>query len=227
MIDDLKLFGLDDSDIDFNNCERPIHNKLLPALLELKYAAKLNGFNLQVVSGYRSFDRQLDIWNEKAKGMRPVLDANEYPLIVNRLSKRDLVLAILRWSALPGTSRHHWGTEIDVIDAAVLDKGQSFELTMQETQEGGIFAEFHLWLNECLNRETFGFFRPYSADCGGVSPEPWHLSYAPCANYFERLQRTDHFKLSLKTLLLERELILIEEVTEELEAIISRFVLTD
>ena len=27
----------------------------------------------------------------------------------------------------------------------------------------------------------FGFFRPYRTDRGGVSPEPWHLSYAPVA----------------------------------------------
>jgi hypothetical protein len=27
--------------------------------------------------------------------------------------------------------------------------------------------------------ERFGFFRPYRTDRGGVSPEPWHLSYAP------------------------------------------------
>jgi hypothetical protein len=28
---------------------------------------------------------------------------------------------------------------------------------------------------------AFGFFRPYATDRGGVSPEPWHLSYAPVA----------------------------------------------
>ena len=27
--------------------------------------------------------------------------------------------------------------------------------------------------------QRFGFFRPYRTDRGGVSPEPWHLSYAP------------------------------------------------
>jgi hypothetical protein len=28
---------------------------------------------------------------------------------------------------------------------------------------------------------AFGFFRPYTTDRGGVSPEPWHLSYARVA----------------------------------------------
>jgi hypothetical protein len=27
--------------------------------------------------------------------------------------------------------------------------------------------------------QLYGFFRPYRTDRGGVSPEPWHLSYVP------------------------------------------------
>ena len=33
------------------------------------------------------------------------------------------------------------------------------------------------WL--AANLGDYGFFRPYRTDRGGVSPEPWHLSYAP------------------------------------------------
>jgi len=33
------------------------------------------------------------------------------------------------------------------------------------------------WLNQ--HAAEFGFFRPYRTDRGGVSPEPWHFSYAP------------------------------------------------
>jgi len=52
--------------------------------------------------------RQAEIWNAKAAGLRPVLDANEQPIDTGTLSERELVFAILRWSALPGASRHHW-----------------------------------------------------------------------------------------------------------------------
>jgi len=42
------------------------------------------------------------------------------------------VRAILHWSALPGASRHHWGTEIDVIDRAALADGRKAQLIPAE-----------------------------------------------------------------------------------------------
>ncbi len=38
-------------------------------------------------------------------------------------AEAERVAAILVWSALPGASRHHWGTDCDVIDAAALPPG--------------------------------------------------------------------------------------------------------
>ena len=85
--------------------------------------------------------------------------------------------AILLWSALPGASRHHWGTEIDVIDRAALRPGQHAQLIPAEYCAEGVFGGLDRWLTE--HAGAFGFFRPYDRDRGGVQPEPWHLSFAP------------------------------------------------
>ena len=97
-----------------------------------------------------------------------------------------MVLAILRWSALPGASRHHWGTELDVFDAAAKPDGYTVELIPDEVNPGGMFGPLHAWLDERMAEGTaFGFFRPYDQDRGGVAPERWHLSCAPVAAHFE------------------------------------------
>ena len=90
------------------------------ALGALRGKAARKGFDLQVASGFRSFDRQLTIWNGKARGERPVHDDEGLPVNLDRLSPVERVTAILRFSALPGASRHHWGTDVDVFDAAAL-----------------------------------------------------------------------------------------------------------
>ena len=87
---------------------------------------------------------------------------------------------ILRFSALPGTSRHHWGTDIDVYDRAALSVGQRPALLPSEYQAKGVFARLGEWLKEHMARDDAeGFFRPYDVDTGGVSVEPWHLSFRP------------------------------------------------
>lgn len=80
---------------------------------------------------------------------------------------------------LPGASRHHWGTEIDVCDYQALPKNYQLQLIPQEYDEGGYLAAFSVWLDD--NIADCGFYRPYDQDRGGVSREPWHLSYAPIA----------------------------------------------
>jgi LAS superfamily LD-carboxypeptidase LdcB len=89
------------------------------------------------------------------------------------------VAAILWWSALPGASRHHWGTDFDVMDLAALPPGYRIQVVPAEYQAGGPFHRLTTWLDAHMH--AFGFFRPYATDRGGVSPEPWHLSYAPLA----------------------------------------------
>jgi LAS superfamily LD-carboxypeptidase LdcB len=163
--------------------EVKIHPQILDALLQLSDSAKSAGFDLRVASGFRSFERQLLIWNNKASGVRPVLDKSGAVIDINSLSDDEKLFTILHWSALPGASRHHWGTDIDVFDASRLPEGYELQLTVEETESDGPFAEFHQWLTEELDGGS-DFFRPYIHGVGGISPEPWHLSYAPLAHIF-------------------------------------------
>jgi LAS superfamily LD-carboxypeptidase LdcB len=110
-----------------------------------------------------------------------VLDQFGQPIDINSLSDEEKVFAILRWSALPGASRHHWGTDLDVYDASNITADYNLQLTVEETQGDGPFAQFHQWLSQELQQNPRGFYRPYVAGVGGIAPEPWHLSYAPIA----------------------------------------------
>lgn len=194
---------------------------LAEPLEQLRKAAQAEGFRLEVASGFRSFERQLQIWNAKAQGERPVLDDSGQPLDLGALSEPQRMFAILRWSALPGSSRHHWGTDLDVYDSSRLPPGYQLQLTQEETRGEGPCAAFHAWLGDYLASERNpGFFRPYDRDRGGVAPEPWHLSYAPLASPLaEQLTPS-----ALAPILESSDLLLKDAVLEQLEDIFARFV---
>ncbi len=156
-----------------------LHPEAASAFLGLRAAAATAGIELSPVSSFRDFDRQVTIWNEKFAGSRPLLDRDSRPLDRGALTDEAAIEAILIWSALPGASRHHWGTEVDVVDAARLTEGRQPRLVPAEFAPGGPFERLHDWLGE--HAAQYGFFRPYDIDRGGVLPEPWHLSYAPVA----------------------------------------------
>jgi LAS superfamily LD-carboxypeptidase LdcB len=154
-----------------------LHVRAAEALIAMRNEARTAGIDLNVVSGFRDFNRQVAIWTAKFNGTRALLDARGTEINHADLYESELIDAILIWSALPGASRHHWGSEIDVIDTAALPAGCQPQLTPAEFAAGGCFACLNGWLDSNMRR--FGFFRPYATFQGGVQPEPWHLSYAP------------------------------------------------
>jgi LAS superfamily LD-carboxypeptidase LdcB len=156
-----------------------LHREVVEPFLALRQAARRSGIDLQPVSGFRDFARQLLIWNAKCRGERELLGPDGKPVDARQLDTHALVDAILSWSALPGGSRHHWGTDLDVIDAAALGPGARARLVTEEFASGGVFAHLDRWLGE--HAADFGFYRPYALDRGGVRPEPWHLSHAAVA----------------------------------------------
>lgn len=141
--------------------------------------ARKSGIGLHIASAFRNYRRQKAIWNAKANGERVIYDEHEKPLSVEKLNSRQLVFAILHWSALPGLSRHHWGTDLDVYDAAALPRTASVTLSVSEART--TFARLHRWLDERIaSGQAHGFYRPYDGR-GLLAREPWHLSYAPTA----------------------------------------------
>lgn len=188
MIDTEMLTGQSTAHL-VNFGQHRLHPQALSAFQSMQQQAALAGFNLQPASTFRDFTRQQAIWNDKFNGKRPVLDANSQPIDISLFTPEQRCLAILRWSALPGASRHHWGSDLDIYDPDLLPANQKLRLEPEEYENGGYFSELTLWLTE--NMAKYGFYRPFQQDLGGVAIEPWHLSYRPLAERYEQLLTPD------------------------------------
>ncbi len=173
-----------------------VHRDAAAALAALRAAAAAAGHDLAIASAFRDFARQRDLWNAKWRGERPVLDVEGRPLDITVLPPPARVNAILAWSALPGGSRHHWGTDLDVWDRAAVPPGYRLQLSTGEYAPGGPFAALTAWLDRHMRR--FGFYRPYATGVGGVRPEPWHLSFAPLAEPARRALGADALAAALR-----------------------------
>jgi LAS superfamily LD-carboxypeptidase LdcB len=205
--------------VDLQDPACSLHHAVVEPFLALRAAAARDGIELLPVSSFRDFGRQLSIWNAKCRGERELLDQQGAPVAANTLAADDLVSTILLWSALPGASRHHWGTDFDVVDAAAVPKGYRPQLKTAEFAAGGVFAALESWL--ARHAAGFGFYRPYSAYRGGVQPEPWHLSYAPVAQ-----QALQQFSVQvLSQALAQADLAAGEVVQRRLPQIVERYVL--
>ncbi|QJR79670.1 M15 family metallopeptidase [Alteromonas pelagimontana] len=167
-----------------------LHQDVLPAYMALKDAAQEAGIDCQLVSSYRDFERQRLIWNRKWQGEMPLYNATGQLLDFTTLNDNEKIDAILTWSALPGTSRHHWGTDIDVYDKCAVEKAsQKFELIDSEYRQGGPCFALAKWLD--INAAKYGFHRPFLKYNGGVACELWHLSHTEQAHPFEAARSID------------------------------------
>lgn len=136
------------------------------SFLKMKADAKKQGIEIQVASGYRNFSRQKSIWNRKYKSYT---DQGMSPL--------DAMEKIIAYSTYPGTSRHHWGTDIDIIDAAATYSGSV--LDPDKFEGDGPFRKLKIWMDN--NANTYGFYLVYTNNPNrkGFNYEPWHYSYRP------------------------------------------------
>jgi len=136
------------------------------AFLTMTTAAQKDGILLKAVSSYRSFGQQAAIWNRK------------YVKYSGQgLNRIEIINKITQYSSLPGTSRHHWGTEVDVIDEA--KKIPADPLNEKHFSGKGIYAPMKKWLD--THALKFGFVEVYTNQVGrtGFNYEPWHFSYGP------------------------------------------------
>ena len=158
---------------------------MLPEVLEsfklMRKAALEEGINIKVVSGFRSFSKQKKIWNNKFIKN----DSLGYSIQEN-------IEKIMEYSTIPGTSRHHWGTDIDIIDGNTLSSGDV--LLTEKFYGDGPFVNLKNWLEE--NSEQFGFFLVYTNDNkrNGFKYEPWHYSYGPLSKKFLKKSIEINFK---------------------------------
>lgn len=138
-------------------------------------AAKADlGFGVSIVSSLRDFNYQRDnIWNQKWRGKKAITGVKSSDLPALRNEPAKLAAKILDYSAMPGASRHHWGTDFDI---------GSVELSYWRTANG---KKLHTWLT--ANAKSYGFCQVYSPKTGGrkgYNQEDWHWSYMPLASKF-------------------------------------------
>ncbi|AUC88891.1 D-alanyl-D-alanine carboxypeptidase [Alteromonas sp. MB-3u-76] len=197
-----------------------LHPDVNDAVKAMQQKAHCDGIDLQIVSSYRSFDRQLAIFNRKWQGDAVLRDAQGNELVFSELSDSQKLQAILTWSALPGGSRHHWGTDLDVYDrTSVHQWSGSFELVEQEYLSEGPCYALACWLEDNMNE--FGFYRPFEKNVGGVAREPWHISYKSVASNFE-LARSEN---ALADALTQSEILGKDIILGQLPSLYQQYVL--
>ncbi len=141
-----------------------LRKEVAAAWMQMHAAAKNEGIGLRIVSSTRNFERQRQIWENKWFGRTLTNGRN---LSEGNLTEEEKARWILRYSAMPGTSRHHWGTDFDINSVE--------DSYFEETQGQREYA----WLSE--HAGTFGFFQPYTAKGKsrqqGYEEEKWHWSF--------------------------------------------------
>ena len=184
-----------------------LHPVVIAPLVALQKKAKKEiQADLKIVSSYRNFERQQVIWNGKLNGERKVLDDQDNIVLKEEYSREEFILKVLRFSALPGTSRHHWGTDFDIFDANNISQ-ENLALTHSECIGDGPCAKLHSWLDHELISSPF--FRPYNYDQDGVAIEKWHLSYTLLAQEYYKHYTIDIFLENLnKSSIAYKEIIL-------------------
>lgn len=148
-----------------------IHQETYKAFKEMWAHAQKEGVALVIRSATRNFNYQKGIWERKWNGDTKVSGKDLSKTIPNHTER---ALEILHYSSMPGTSRHHWGTDIDF---------NSFNNSYFESGEG---LKVYNWLLK--NAPSYGFFRPYTEKGAsrphGYEEEKWHWSYNPLASQY-------------------------------------------
>jgi len=159
-----------------------IRKEAYTAYKKMYAAASTDGIKLVIRSATRNFNYQRGIWERKWSGKTILSDGVN--AAVDIIDDKIRAKKILNYSAMPGASRHHWGTDIDL---------NSFSNSYFESGEG---LKVYQWLNK--NAHTFGFCQPYTPkDNGrtGYEEEKWHWSYTPLSKpltAFMHMHMKDH-----------------------------------
>lgn len=145
-----------------------LRRETLEAFIKMQDAAERDGINIKIASATRNFDYQNGIWSRKWNG-QTFVDGKRLP--ESTPSEIERFKKILEYSAAPSTSRHHWGTDIDINGA---------DPKYFNTEKG--IREYD-WLVE--NASEFGFCQTYNKKgvnrTKGYNEEKWHWSYLPIA----------------------------------------------
>ena len=164
----------------FCNKEIYLQKEAYESFIKMHKAAKEEGVSLKIISGTRNFYAQKGIWERKWTGKTRLSDGT---FASDLKDPKKRALKILLYSSMPSTSRHHWGTDIDINN-----------LNNSYFKSGKGLKEY-TWLVK--NASKFGFCQVYSdknsEERTGYEMEKWHWSYLPIAaeytkKYIELIQ---------------------------------------
>lgn len=146
-----------------------LRKETFEAFQKMATAAKKDGITLTIISATRNFDSQKKIWENKWNGKTKV-EGKDLTTIADLNERARLILL---YSSMPGTSRHHWGTDMDLnsLDNNYFSSGEGLKIYQWLTQHGA----------------EFGFCQPYTSKTNGrtgYEEEKWHWSYLPLSKIF-------------------------------------------
>jgi LAS superfamily LD-carboxypeptidase LdcB len=150
--------------ISTEHCTKPtyLHKETYKKFKEMFTAAKKDGVVLKIISGTRNFNEQKGIWERK------------WATNIKTMDSISAAKKILLYSSMPTTSRHHWGTDMDI---------NSLENSYFESGQG--LKEYN-WLKK--NASKYGFCQVYTdkktVARDGYQLEKWHWSYIPLASQY-------------------------------------------
>ncbi len=141
------------------------------AFVKMRTVALKDKITLNIASATRNFVYQKGLWEKKWNGIT-LVDGGKLPLTIpNELARFE---KILEYSAAPSTSRHHWGTDIDINGA---------DVKYFDTKTG---KKVYAWLEK--NASKYGFCQTYTKKdenrLSGYNEEKWHWSYTPLSKDF-------------------------------------------
>ena len=145
--------------------EMYLQKQTLESFIKMREAAEKDGIHLKIISGTRNFYSQKSIWERKYNNYKK-----------EELSEVEIIKKIMLWSSMPTTSRHHWGTDIDI---------NGFDDYFSEENKKA--NKEYRWL--VINAPKFDFCQVYTEKGEGkrrtgYNEEKWHWSYMPLAREY-------------------------------------------
>ncbi|WP_452223290.1 M15 family metallopeptidase [Lacinutrix chionoecetis] len=155
------------------------------AFKKMQAEALKSNIKIGAVSSYRSYAHQKRIWDRKYKSNQS-----------NGLSPMENIKKIIEYSTIPGTSRHHWGTDIDIYQTNVPQPNGV--LQPKNYHGNGAYCKLKEWMDK--NAERFGFYLVYTdlPNRKGFKYEPWHYSYKPLSQHYLKTYKKLHVADILK-----------------------------
>lgn len=139
--------------------------RMAPHLREMIQAAAADGLSLVVISGYRTFAKSAQLYENEVQAW-----------VALGYGRADAETRAAARVAPAGTSEHHTGLAVDILSADYYSKHSDFEDSFEDDPEGR-------WLQQ--NCAEYGFILRYPKDktaLTGIDYEPWHFRYVGVEN---------------------------------------------